>query len=67
MHASSIDEAMEMVNARSYGNMDCIFTSGGASAWHFRYEVNAGNVGINVGVAAPMLSSPSADGARALR
>ncbi|MGD1154771.1 MAG: CoA-acylating methylmalonate-semialdehyde dehydrogenase [Terriglobia bacterium] len=58
LHASSLDEAIEIVNARSYGNMACIFTSDGASARHFRYEVNAGNVGINVGVAAPMAYFP---------
>jgi len=58
LHASSLDEAIEFVNARSYGNMACIFTSDGASARHFRYEVNAGNVGINVGVAAPMAYFP---------
>jgi malonate-semialdehyde dehydrogenase (acetylating)/methylmalonate-semialdehyde dehydrogenase len=58
MHAGSIDEAIEIVNARSYGNMACIFTSDGASARQFRYEVNAGNVGINVGVAAPMAYFP---------
>jgi malonate-semialdehyde dehydrogenase (acetylating)/methylmalonate-semialdehyde dehydrogenase len=58
MHADSFDEAIQMVNARSYGNMACIFTSDGASARRFRYEVNAGNVGINVGVAAPMAYFP---------
>ena len=58
MHASSLDEAIQIVNARSYGNMACIFTSDGASARRFRYEVNAGNVGINVGVAAPMAFFP---------
>jgi malonate-semialdehyde dehydrogenase (acetylating)/methylmalonate-semialdehyde dehydrogenase len=58
MHASSLDTAIEIVNARSYGNMACIFTSDGASARQFRYEVNAGNVGINVGVAAPMAYFP---------
>jgi len=58
MHAASLEEAVEMVNARSYGNMACIFTSDGASARHFRYEVNAGNVGINVGVAAPIAFFP---------
>jgi malonate-semialdehyde dehydrogenase (acetylating)/methylmalonate-semialdehyde dehydrogenase len=58
MHASSIDEAIQMVNARSYGNMACIFTHDGASARRFRYEVNAGNVGINVGVAAPIAFFP---------
>jgi malonate-semialdehyde dehydrogenase (acetylating)/methylmalonate-semialdehyde dehydrogenase len=58
MHAASLDEAIRMVNARSYGNMACIFTSDGASARRFRYEVNAGNVGINVGVAAPIAFFP---------
>jgi malonate-semialdehyde dehydrogenase (acetylating)/methylmalonate-semialdehyde dehydrogenase len=38
--------------------MACIFTTDGANARRFRYEVNAGNVGINVGVAAPMSTFP---------
>ena len=58
MHAQSMDEAIDLVNARAYGNMACIFTSDGANARRFRYEVNAGNVGINVGVAAPMAYFP---------
>jgi malonate-semialdehyde dehydrogenase (acetylating)/methylmalonate-semialdehyde dehydrogenase len=58
MHAKTIDEAIALVNGRSYGNMACIFTTDGANARRFRYEVNAGNVGVNVGVAAPMSSFP---------
>ncbi len=58
MHAASMDEAIAMVNDRAYGNMACIFTSDGANARRFRYEVNAGNIGVNVGVAAPMASFP---------
>jgi malonate-semialdehyde dehydrogenase (acetylating)/methylmalonate-semialdehyde dehydrogenase len=58
MHAASIDEAIALVNQRAYGNMACIFTTDGANARRFRYEVNAGNVGINVGVAAPISSFP---------
>jgi malonate-semialdehyde dehydrogenase (acetylating)/methylmalonate-semialdehyde dehydrogenase len=58
MHAASIEEAIALVNGRSYGNMACIFTTDGANARRFRYEVNAGNVGINVGVAAPMSTFP---------
>ncbi|MBE0659980.1 MAG: CoA-acylating methylmalonate-semialdehyde dehydrogenase [Bryobacteraceae bacterium] len=58
MHASTIDEAIALVNARAYGNMACIFTTDGANARRFRYEVSAGNVGINVGVAAPMAYFP---------
>ncbi|HOW66158.1 MAG TPA: CoA-acylating methylmalonate-semialdehyde dehydrogenase [Candidatus Paceibacterota bacterium] len=58
MRAATLDEAITLVNERSYGNMACIFTRDGAHARRFRYEVNAGNVGINVGVAAPMAHYP---------
>lgn len=58
MHAETIAEAIDLVNRRAYGNMACIFTTDGASARRFRYEVQAGNVGINVGVAAPMAYFP---------
>lgn len=58
MHAKTLDEAIQMVNARSYGNMACLFTSDGASARRFKTEVQAGNVGINVGVAAPIAYFP---------
>ncbi len=58
IHAQTIEEAIALVNSRSYGNMACIFTTDGAHARRFRYEVNAGNVGINVGVAAPMSTFP---------
>jgi malonate-semialdehyde dehydrogenase (acetylating)/methylmalonate-semialdehyde dehydrogenase len=58
MHAQTIEEAIALVNGRSYGNMACIFTTDGAHARRFRYEVNAGNVGVNVGVAAPMSTFP---------
>ena len=58
MPAQSIEEAIQLVNARSYGNMACLFTSDGAAARRFRHEVQAGNVGINVGVAAPMAYFP---------
>ncbi|MGB7340592.1 MAG: CoA-acylating methylmalonate-semialdehyde dehydrogenase [Phototrophicaceae bacterium] len=58
MHATTIDEAIALVNNRAYGNMACIFTSSGAVARKFRYEADAGNVGINIGVAAPMAFFP---------
>ena len=38
--------------------MACIFTRSGASARKFRYEVDAGNIGITLGVAAPMAFYP---------
>lgn len=58
MHARSIEDAIDLVNHRAYGNMACIFTSSGAVARTFRYAADAGNVGINIGVAAPMAFFP---------
>ena len=58
MHVNTIEEAIQMVNRGTYGNMACIFTSSGAAARKFRSEARAGNIGINVGVAAPMAFFP---------
>jgi malonate-semialdehyde dehydrogenase (acetylating)/methylmalonate-semialdehyde dehydrogenase len=58
LRAESIDHAIEMVNSAAYGNMACLFTQSGAAARKFRYEAEAGNIGINVGVAAPMAYFP---------
>ncbi|MBK8026818.1 MAG: CoA-acylating methylmalonate-semialdehyde dehydrogenase [Chloroflexi bacterium] len=58
MHAADMDEAIRLVNDRAYGNMACIFTGSGAAARKFRNEADAGNVGINIGVAAPMAYFP---------
>lgn len=55
---NTIEEAVAFVNSGEYGNMACLFTSDGSSARKFRYEVEVGNVGINVGVAAPIASFP---------
>ncbi|MBI4423817.1 MAG: CoA-acylating methylmalonate-semialdehyde dehydrogenase [Elusimicrobia bacterium] len=58
LHVKDIDEAIALVNRGRYGNMACLFTGSGHAARRFRYEVEAGNVGINVGVAAPMAFFP---------
>ncbi len=58
VHVETIDEAIRLVNSGKFGNMACLFTSSGAAARKFRHEVQAGNVGINVGVAAPMAFYP---------
>ncbi|MEP7289746.1 MAG: CoA-acylating methylmalonate-semialdehyde dehydrogenase [Chloroflexota bacterium] len=58
MHANTLEEAIQLVNNRSFGNMACIFTSSGAAGREFRNRANAGNVGINIGVAAPMAFFP---------
>lgn len=58
MHAETIEEAIQLVNARAFGNQACLFTSSGAAAREFRNKVDAGNIGINLGVAAPMAFYP---------
>jgi malonate-semialdehyde dehydrogenase (acetylating)/methylmalonate-semialdehyde dehydrogenase len=57
-HVEDIDQAIALVNTGAYGNQACLFTTSGASARKFRYEAEVGNVGINVGVAAPMAFFP---------
>jgi malonate-semialdehyde dehydrogenase (acetylating)/methylmalonate-semialdehyde dehydrogenase len=52
--ADDLDEAIEMVNSTEYGNASSLYTERGAEARQYRYEVDAGNIGINVGVCAPM-------------
>ena len=58
MHVDTIEEAIDFVNGGKYGNMACLFTSSGANARKFRHEAQAGNIGINIGVAAPMAQFP---------
>src|SRR5262249_24694717 len=58
LHVETIEDAIAFVNSGAYGNMACLFTSSGASARKFRYESEFGNVGINIGVAAPMAFFP---------
>ena len=57
-HAASVDEAIDIVARNPYGNASSIFTSSGAAARKFRYQVPTGNVGVNIGVAAPMAYFP---------
>jgi malonate-semialdehyde dehydrogenase (acetylating)/methylmalonate-semialdehyde dehydrogenase len=58
MRAASVDDAIDIINRSPFGNMACLFTTSGAAARKFRYEARVGNVGINVGVAAPMAYFP---------
>ena len=58
MHVTTIDEAIQLINSGQYGNMACLFTSSGAAARKFRNKAEAGNIGINIGVAAPMAFFP---------
>ena len=53
-----LDAAIATIEASRYGNMACIFTSSGRAAREFKYRVPAGNIGVNVGVAAPIAFMP---------
>ncbi len=57
-HLEKLDEAIAFINKNAYGNMACLFTSNGLASRTFRNKVSAGNVGINIGVAAPMAQFP---------
>lgn len=58
VHARDMNEAISFLERSPYGNQASLFTSSGASARRFRYEAPAGNIGINIGVAAPMAYFP---------
>lgn len=54
MPIKDLEEAFSIIDANPYGNASSIFTSDGKTAREFKYRVQTGNVGINVGIAAPM-------------
>ena len=58
VHASDLDQAMSFLEKNPFGNQASLFTSSGSAARRFRYEAPAGNIGINIGVAAPMAYFP---------
>ena len=58
MKADSFDDAVDIINQSRYGNAASIFTSNGKNAREFKYNVKAGNIGVNIGVAAPSASFP---------
>ena len=58
VHADGMDDALAFLERSAYGNQASLFTSSGSAARRFRYEAPAGNIGINIGVAAPMAYFP---------
>ncbi len=56
--AATLDEAIGIVNASRFGNGTSIFTESGASVRRYRHEVQAGMIGVNIGVAAPVAFFP---------
>jgi malonate-semialdehyde dehydrogenase (acetylating)/methylmalonate-semialdehyde dehydrogenase len=60
VRAGTVEEAVALANRSRFGNAASIFTTNGRAAAYFRRNVEAGMVGLNVGVAAPMAFFPFA-------
>jgi malonate-semialdehyde dehydrogenase (acetylating)/methylmalonate-semialdehyde dehydrogenase len=58
IRASSLDEAIDVANGSRFGNAAAIFTRDGKAARRFRYRIEAGMVGVNIGVPAPAAYFP---------
>jgi malonate-semialdehyde dehydrogenase (acetylating)/methylmalonate-semialdehyde dehydrogenase len=58
VHVETLEEAIETVNSSRFGNGVSIFTESGATVRRFRHDVEAGMVGVNIGVAAPVAFFP---------
>jgi len=58
MRVKDLTEAIEIANANPFGNGNSIFTTSGKSAREFQYNITSGNVGINIGITAPIATFP---------
>ncbi|MFP3125264.1 CoA-acylating methylmalonate-semialdehyde dehydrogenase [Ectobacillus funiculus] len=58
IRVKSLDEAIEIANNSRFANGACIYTDSGASVRQFRETIEAGMLGVNVGVPAPMAFFP---------
>jgi malonate-semialdehyde dehydrogenase (acetylating) / methylmalonate-semialdehyde dehydrogenase len=58
IHVDTLDDAIEAVNRSRFGNGVSIFTESGAAVRRFKHDVEAGMVGVNIGVAAPVAFFP---------
>jgi malonate-semialdehyde dehydrogenase (acetylating) / methylmalonate-semialdehyde dehydrogenase len=58
VRVDSLEEAVEFTNGSPFGNACSIYTENGAAVRYWRENVEAGMLGVNVGVAAPMAFFP---------
>jgi len=54
----NLDDAIELANQSRFANGACIFTNNGGSVWKFRENIDAGMLGVNIGIPAPMAFFP---------
>ena len=58
IHARHFEDALDLIDRNPYGNAASIFTSSGRSAREFQHRVVAGNIGVNIGIPAPVAPFP---------
>jgi len=58
IRVADFDQAVEVIDRSRYGNAASLFTASGKLAREFKYRVQAGNIGINIGIVAPIASFP---------
>jgi len=58
IRVDTLDEAIDVINRSRFGNGTSIFTESGSAVRRFRHEVEAGMIGVNIGVAAPVAFFP---------
>jgi malonate-semialdehyde dehydrogenase (acetylating)/methylmalonate-semialdehyde dehydrogenase len=58
IRVQDLNEAISMIDGNPFGNAASIFTTGGRWAREFKYRVRCGNIGINIGIAAPHAAFP---------
>jgi malonate-semialdehyde dehydrogenase (acetylating)/methylmalonate-semialdehyde dehydrogenase len=58
IRVKDLDEAIDIIHANPYGNASSIYTSSGRWAREFKYRVQCGNIGVNIGIVAPMAFFP---------
>jgi len=58
VRVENLDQAIDVIDKNPYGNAAALYTSSGNAARQFRTRVSCGNIGINIGVPAPMALFP---------
>lgn len=58
LRADTLDDAINIINNHKYGNGASIYTQNGFYARKFKLEVEAGMIGVNIGIPAPVAYLP---------
>lgn len=58
VRVNTLDEAIELANKSEFANGACLFTDSASAIRKFREEIDAGMLGVNLGVPAPMAFFP---------